>query len=142
MAPHSFREHTGELKLHLESATLEGLFVEAAIALAEIMGGHRREHDAATSAEGPAAASQVRLRAPDRDALLVDWLNELIYASERNKRIYDQIALQSLSDRSLVAEVRGRATERLRLPVKAATFHGLRIEQGRSGFSADVILDV
>ena len=152
MAPYSFREHTGELKLRLESTTLEGLFVEAARALAEIVAGDpgsweqeagSQEHEAADALGGDTAtASEVRLEAPDRDALLVDWLNELIYTSERDKGVYDQVSMKSLSEQSLVAEIRGRTTERLCLPVKAATFHGLRIEHDPSGWHAEVVLDV
>lgn len=158
MAPYSFREHTGELKLRLESNTLEGLFVEAAQALAEIVAGNpgSREQQAVgrgtesagaprkhtATAEHTATASEVRLEAPDRDALLVDWLNELIYTSERDKCVYDQVSMKSLSEQALVAEIRGRATERLCLPVKAATFHGLRIEHDVSGWHAEVVLDV
>lgn len=145
MAPYSLKEHTGELKLRLESTTLEGLFVEAARALAEIVAGEPgAEVQGAASAPGnpTAVVRDVRLEAPDRDALLVDWLNELIFASEHDKCVYDRVSMKSLSEQALAAEIRGRNTERLCRPVKAATFHGLRTERDAVGWHAEVILDV
>jgi SHS2 domain-containing protein len=137
VARHSLAEHTGELELHLEAASLDELFGEAARALAEIMGGPLR-----MPPEG--AWEEVRLHATDRDALLVDWLNELIFRSERDKKIFDEIHVTHASEHALVAAIRGRVTEEVRLHVKAATFHKLEITElvGAGGLSANLILDV
>jgi SHS2 domain-containing protein len=132
---HSLVEHTGEVEVRLEAATAAELFAEAARALAEIMGGPF----AAPDREGGVA---VRLEAPDRNALLVDWLNELVFLAERDKRLYGATELDHVSDRELSARVFGREIEDLRLHVKAATFHGLDIREGPGGLSANVVLDI
>lgn len=135
VARHTLEDHTGEIELRLEAATLGELFAEAARALAEIMG-------EPMVSETQAAYQEVSLRARDRNALLVDWLNELIFLAERDKSIFGDVRIDKISDRALEASVRGREASDLKLHVKAATFHGLDIRQGPEGFSANVILDV
>jgi SHS2 domain-containing protein len=132
---HSFEEHTGELQMLLEAPTLRDLFAEAGRALAEVMGA-----DPASPASGP--AERVQLRSSDRDALLVDWINELIYLSEKRRKLFTEIAIERLTDRELEAVIRGQDAEALATQVKAATFHGLRISQDAGGVSARLVLDV
>lgn len=135
MARHSLVEHTGEVQVRLEAATLGELFAEAALALAEIMGGPFAD-------PGREGGETVRLESRDRNALLVDWLNELVYLAERDKRLYGAAEIHRVSDRELSARVYGRDIEDLRLHVKAATFHGLDIREEPGGLSADVVLDI
>jgi SHS2 domain-containing protein len=134
-ARHVYEEHTGEVRLRIEAATLAGIFEQAARALAELMLG-----DAVGGA--PDAEELVRIEAGDREALLVDWINELIFLSETRKRVYTDVTVTSVSDRRLEARVRGVFPAALRTAVKAATLHDLRIEQGVSGYSATIVLDV
>ena len=134
MGRHSLAEHTGEVELRLEAETLGELFAEAARALAELQGG--------PPAGSPDVREEVRLSAPDRDALLVDWLNELVFLSERHKAIFGDVRVQAIEEGSLVASVAGRTTEELGLHVKAATFHGLDVRETPAGFVANVVLDV
>jgi SHS2 domain-containing protein len=138
MAVHRFEEHVGELRISLEARSLGDLFAEAARALAEIMGGA----GAAAASPPPGPPAEVRLHAADRDALLVDWLNELIYRAETNRTIYDDIRIERISERELHASIRGFAVEDMRTPVKAATFHGLELRDQPRGLSATVVLDV
>lgn len=134
-ASHTFEEHRGELEIRIDAPSLPALFVEAARALAEVM--------QATPLEAPTAWSdEVVLDASDREALLVEWLNELVYRSEVAKAHFTEFEIGHLSDRRLVAGIRGTRVERLRNPVKAATYHGLSIVERAGGVTATVILDV
>jgi SHS2 domain-containing protein len=133
-ASHAFAEHTSELEIRVAASSLPALFTEAGRALAEVMAGKL------PPASGPAQA--VSVHASDRDALLVAWLDELLFLADRDKRVYGDIAIERMSERDLLATVRGATAARLRTQVKAATFHGLRILDGPGGVSATVILDV
>src|SRR5262245_25850796 len=119
-AHHSFEAHTSEVEIRLEAPSLRELFVEAALALAEVMAGGALPR---ASQEREA----IRLEASDRDALLVDWLNELIFRAERSRRLFTGFAIAHLDDTSLSAEARWAEVPAMRTLVKAATFHGLRI---------------
>jgi SHS2 domain-containing protein len=134
-ASHSHEEHTGEMRIRLEAPTLAELFAEAARALMEVMGG-------ATPAAATGPPERATIRSLDRDALLVDWLNELVYRVETEKMLYGEFVIEAISDRELIASLRGAPTPELRSLVKAASFHGLKIVAGEVGFSATVVLDV
>jgi len=131
---HELAEHTAEVAVTLWADTLSELFAEAARALANVM--------AASPAPSDGPAERVHLEASDCDALLVDWLNELLYLGEVRRRVYTEVEMHDITKTSLWATVRGPSVEGVRLHVKAATFHGLHIERGASGYTATVILDV
>jgi SHS2 domain-containing protein len=88
---------------------------------------------------------QVDIQSPDREALLVDWLNELIFIFEVDHAILSSFEIDDLSENRLLARVRGHridpARHRLKTEVKAATYHTLRIDEG-NGCSIRVILDM
>src|SRR5215472_12979538 len=131
-AQHWFEEHTGEVELHLAASTLEQLFVEAGLGLADLLSDQRRPPDGAPES----------VEAADGDALLVDWLNELIFRTETRQKVYDEIRINSLSDRRLRADIRGAAPDGWRTAVKAATYHRLRIAREAAGYTGRVVLDV
>lgn len=132
---HWFEEHTGEVQLHLVAPTLPQLFVEAGLALAELIA-----EDGIPTSEDPAEV--VEIQAGDLEALLVEWLNELIFRGETQHRVYRELRVTNVSDRRLRAEIRGTRPDHLRTPVKAATFHNLDVSLQPDGYSATVVLDV
>jgi SHS2 domain-containing protein len=134
-ARHAFAEHTSEVEVRLQAPSLPALFAEAGLALAELLAGE------------PVGRSQgvdepVRLESSDRDALLVDWLNELLFRSEMSGRVYTGFRIDRVTDVDLSATVGAVEDPPALVPVKAATIHGLRIAEGPDGFSANVVLDV
>jgi SHS2 domain-containing protein len=88
---------------------------------------------------------QVDIQSPDREALLVDWLNELIFIFEMDHAILSSFEVDDISENRLRARVGGQridpARHRLKTEVKAATYHSLRIDEG-NGFTIRVILDM
>ena len=132
---HSFREHTGEVAMHVEADDLRSLFEEAACGLADLLA-----EDAGGAPTGP--EERVTLRSVDREALLVDRLNELVYRGEVHKRVYAEVHVERVDEHGLEATVRGREPSAPRTSVKAATWHGLRIGSRGAGVEASVVLDV
>jgi SHS2 domain-containing protein len=135
---HSFDDHTSETRLSLSAPSLEALLEEAALALMELVVSEPPP-DGGTLTE-----RQVTLESPDRDALLVDWLNEIIFLTEvAHARLESAAVTVDEAGRSLSARVALRAQERMRSPVKAASFHALSIARQPDGaWVATVILDV
>lgn len=162
MPGHLHEEHTGELRIRLWARSLAELFEEAARALGDAMGGGARLLEASSIEEdtdspepeepdpeaykpdlsAPPTVERVTLEAPDSEALLVDWLNELIFRAETGRKIFAEARIEQIDDRSLAAEITGRPAPLGRTFVKAATFHGLRIEEVPGGLSASVLLDI
>ena len=134
-ARHEFEPHTGEVQLHLEAQTLVGLFTEAGRALAELMIG-------ACDPIGAEGHQLVTVRSSDREALLVAWLNELIFRSEVEKRVFTDLRITRLTDAELTATIGGVVAEALRTQPKAATLHELSIRRAHEGYTAKVVIDV
>ena len=134
---HLFESHTAEVLVRLAGTDLPELFEEAGYALADVMLGEGHP-------EAPADAEEesISLEAGDTEALLVDWLNELISLSDARKKVYTDFVVDRLSERALHARVRGFTPSVLKTAVKAATFHGLRINEHEDFFTATVVLDV
>lgn len=128
-----YDEHVGELRVSIEASTLEGIFAEAARVVA-------RECGAAHGAAGDWL--RVELVAADDATLLVDWMNELIGLSELEGRALDEVRFEELRSGAIRAHVRGPGVSEWTSPLKAATYHGLRLERTGGGWRATVLLDV
>jgi SHS2 domain-containing protein len=134
---YQFEPHTGEVQIRIEGTSLAELFEEAGYALAELMLG---EELPVTPPD--AELEFVLIEAADTEALLVDWLNELISRSDVNKRVYTHLVVDDVSERTLRARIQGCRPTVLKTAVKAATFHGLEILEHEDRFTATVVLDV
>jgi SHS2 domain-containing protein len=134
-AAHEFEDHASELQMRLEAPTFAELLAEAGRALAEVLGG-----PAFSNHLGPYLS--VHLRAPDRSALLVEWLNELIFRAETERQIFTDFRIERVSDQELSASIRGPEVELNQTPVKAATMHKVAILEEPGGLRATVVLDV
>jgi SHS2 domain-containing protein len=133
---HAFEAHTGEVRLRLRAPSLASLLEEAARALAELMGSRA---DAGADGE----PIEVEVRAPDREALLAGWIDELIFLSETHMRVWTQARVDSASDTELRGVVRGFEPVGLRTQVKAATMHELHVAETKPGsLEATLVLDV
>jgi SHS2 domain-containing protein len=132
---HEITDHTSELRIRLLAGSLGELLAEAGRALAGI-----QLRGATPAVEGD--WRRLELSAPDRAGLLAEWLNELIYLAETERWVATEFAVDRASDRSVSALARGTLVERAPGLVKAATLHGLRVDQVSGGFAGEVVLDV
>jgi SHS2 domain-containing protein len=134
-ASHEVLEHVGELELRLRAPDFPALLGEAGVALAaELLRGQ---------AGGPVGDTvRLELEAGDRAALLVDWLNELVYRADAEGLVLTSFEFDRADEGGVSCRARGvRAA--LAVPVKAATYHGLAVEAGADGLlEARVILDI
>jgi SHS2 domain-containing protein len=84
----------------------------------------------------------IEISAPDRAMLLVDWLNELIFLAEAERWVGADFEVDSGEDGRVRARVWGVRIERAPALLKAATLHGLRVDDVPGGLEGEVILDV
>jgi SHS2 domain-containing protein len=87
----------------------------------------------------------IRLEAWDRETLLVDWLNELLFRTEMDGLLFVDFYIESLHDSgaaSMVAHVGGVQGTASRAHIKAATFHDLSVVQDELGWSTLITFDV
>jgi SHS2 domain-containing protein len=89
---------------------------------------------------------QLSGQAEDVGALLVDWLNDLVFLFEGRGVVCRRFAFPEWSPRHYRAETFGEPVDEVRHEprdlVKAATYHGLSVKEHDGGLEARVILDV
>jgi SHS2 domain-containing protein len=96
----------------------------------------------------PAVTAATRIRevhvsGVDREALLVKWLNELLYLQETYGECYSRFDVAEISDTALRAYVEGaRCGAASRRTIKAVTFHDLKIKRLPRGWETTVVVDV
>jgi len=85
---------------------------------------------------------QLRVTGEDREALLVNWLNELIYHEDAKKLLLNEFTITKISETELEAVARGEKIDPSRhffyRPIKAATYNQLQIKENQ----ATIIFDV
>jgi SHS2 domain-containing protein len=84
----------------------------------------------------------LEVESADREALMVDWLNEILFVAEVDLWVPVEFEIGEASPTRLRAKARGVPVENPPSNVKAATFHGLRVEEEDGGLQAEVIFDV
>jgi SHS2 domain-containing protein len=130
--------HTADLAWRLWGKDLPELFENAGRALSATLTDRRYLRRRATR--------EVRLEAFDREALLVDWLNHLLYLFDIDGFLGRDFQVESLTHERLMARVTGESFDAARHPegtgVKAATFHQLSIVPVKDGWEATVVLDL
>jgi SHS2 domain-containing protein len=88
---------------------------------------------------------EIEVTADDKEALLVAWLNELLYLFDVEHVIFSRFEVVNLEEHKLRANAYGDKFDPLRhvlkTQVKAATYHMLKVEKG-NGFRAQIIFDV
>lgn len=88
---------------------------------------------------------RVEVSAMDREALLVEWLNELIFLFDVENLLFSRFDVSELTDTSLVAECYGQKVipgrHEIKMGIKATTYHMLEIRES-DGYQAQVIFDI
>jgi len=94
----------------------------------------------------PQMEMAVSVQGANREELLLHWLNELLYLLEVEEFLGKEFIVEELSDTHLRAVIRGekRDPERhhFRREVKAVTYHRLQVRARKTGWEAQVIVDL
>jgi SHS2 domain-containing protein len=129
-------EHTADVGVRARGATLEEVFEQATLGLAEVLGARR---------PGPGETVAVEVTAGDPGGLLVDWLNEVLWLHEtRGHAAIAGVRVERVADGRAAGSVIFSSTD----PpadgtfVKAVTYHRLRVDRDADGWQAEVYLDV
>jgi SHS2 domain-containing protein len=131
-------EHTADIGFEAFGASREEVFANAAQALFYIL-----VDPAAVEARDQA---DIRAQGPAPAELLVNWLSELLYFQDAEGWLFRDFEVISLSDHSIQAVARGEkfdpSRHRIKLLVKAITYHQLVLEPSAGGWRAQVYVDI
>jgi SHS2 domain-containing protein len=131
-------DHTADVGIIVYGADVKELFANAALALFSLI----------TEPESIQEKSHLNLRvsSDERDSLLVEWLNELIYFFDAKHILFNRFDIESLTHNELKATCYGEDFDpmkhKIKRGVKAATYHMLRLDKNNDGYKAQIILDI
>lgn len=131
-------EHTADIRVRVYGTDLQELFANAAFGMFDII----------ADLEGlkESVSVEVDLAAENSEELLVKWLDELLYHFYTKWIIFFSFDILELDEAHLKARARGRHVgenrNRLKVEIKAATYHDLKITRSPEGYSVEIIFDI
>jgi SHS2 domain-containing protein len=131
-------DHTADVGIITYGADLKQLFSNAALALFSLV----------TEPKSIRQELQrdVKIISEDKDTLLVEWLNELIYLFDAEHILFSRFDIERLTNDSLQASCYGENIDplrhKIRIGVKAATYHMLKIDKDSNGYRVQIIFDI
>ena len=136
MANEPYREldHTADVALVAHGRDLPELFRNAADGMIAVAG-----FEAEAS---PLGSRWMCLSAPDRETLLVTWLEEILSQAEAEHTLLRDYTLRVRDDTQLEVEAATASIRHIAKEIKAVTFHGLEIRRVEGGFEATIVFDV
>ena len=125
--------HTADWALTVWAPALIDLLQQAARGMYALM--HAR-----LQAE-PRESYRFEIATPDRETLLITFLAELLYFTQRDDVGFDRFDLIQEGER-LFAEVEGAPLESIAKEIKAVTYHNLVVRETERGLEAAIVFDV
>lgn len=138
MKPFEMMNHTADISIKAYGKSLKELFENAALGMFNIL----------ADLEGITTSTEleIKVEAPDKQELLVEWLDELLYDFYTKHIIFCEFNITELTDKNLTAKVKGRFIgenkNRLKTEIKAATRHDLRIKKKEDTYEVQIVFDV
>jgi SHS2 domain-containing protein len=130
-------DHTADIGVIAYGADLRQAFANAARGLFSLI--------AALDDVEEALYRDIELTAPDKESLLVEWLNELVYHFDTEGIIFKRFDVIKLDDTHLKARGYGEKADSskhtLKREVKAATYHMLEVDKN-DGCRVQVLFDI
>ena len=127
-------EHTADQALRVRGTDFEELLHNAALGMLQLTGAIPRS--------GPSRDRKIEVEAPDREGLLVAWLEELLFFMETRGVTYTKFELHMTGDNHLVAKVQETPIAAMTRHIKAVTYHDLEIERTEDGLETAIVFDV
>ncbi len=131
-------DHTADLKIRAFGNDLPGVFVNMASAIAyEQWRGQKSKVKSQNLLK-----EETNIESADLKSLFVDWLNEILYRSELNKKVYLDFEVKKFSETKIEAQMAGLKVEEKLIEIKAATYHDLEIKKVDDHWEAVVVFDI
>lgn len=136
-------EHTADWAIRVFGRDLPELFANAAYGMYSLLA----DLDSVPASE----RREIAVEGASLEGLLVAWLNELVYLTEKERLIFSRFTIDSIqpppSSESgglghLRATAQGGRAQELRKYIKAVTYHGLSIRQEDRLYVAEIVFDV
>ncbi|MGO9116412.1 MAG: archease [Desulfomonilaceae bacterium] len=130
-------EHTADIRLEVYGATLEDLFINAALGFSNSI---LPEAELTSQTE-----LEINVEADSAEELLVNWLRELLFLNQTRKLIMTHVQMIVFTETNLLAKVSFTINPpdvESSFEIKGVTYHGLSIVKNSQGYSARIVFDI
>jgi len=128
-------EHKADLKIRAFGKDKKELFLNMMIGMTS--GLHPKIKNQKTKIK------KIKIKSLDFGALLVDFLSEVLYLTQVNKEIYNNVKFTKFTNIEIEGELIGQEVERFGEDIKAVTYHNLDIHQRKDRiWEAIVLFDI
>ena len=131
-------EHTADIGVEIYGKTLEEIFSNAGYALFDTL------VDITTIL--PTVQRAIHVTGNDAEALLMNWLRELLFLSSVYGEVYAEFVIQTLQPNVIHAVIKGEVLDlerhHFKTELKAITYHHFALVQKNGRWEARVIFDV
>ncbi len=131
-------EHTADIGFRARGRTKQDMYVQAALALESIA--------VELDKVGPRFQYPIAVTGEDDDALMVNWLSEVLYYLDAKRVVMSSFQVNELASGSIRGQGGGEPWDQSRhvpkVVVKGVTYHQLKITKDAQGWCAEVYLDI
>ncbi len=126
-------DHKADIRVRIFGGDIEELLANSILALRRISEPETMKGD---------AVADMEVSSIDLSSLLVDLLNEVLFLSRTRSESYSDIEFFEISDTSIKGRLKGSKVKGFGEDIKAATYHGVEVKEGKEGLEATVIFDI
>jgi len=132
-------EHPADLKIRAFGKDLPEVFVNAAQAIA-----FQQLQIPNSKKQIPNEEEEIFIESDSLGSLLVDWLSEILYRGEVNKKVYTDFEVAEFSENpyKIKSKTKGVPFEQKGIDIKAVTYHELEIKKAGDHWEAVVVFDI
>ena len=131
-------DHAADVGIIAYGTDVEELFSNAALALFSLITEPERVEEK--------LHLNLEVSSEDTDSLLIEWLNELIYFFDAKHMLFNRFDIGNVTHNELKATCYGEGFDpmkhKIKIGVKAATYHMLKLDKNGDGYRARIILDI
>lgn len=141
MQKYEILEHPADLKIKASGQDLSEVFVNLALGVASQQLG---VDDLGGATANESEWEELVLESESLESLLIDWLNEILYRSDVNQKVYLDFKILQFSESpaKIKTKIRGQKVAQKKSEIKAATYHELEIQKTEGTREATVIFDI
>ena len=135
MKGYQILEHTADLKIKAFGKTKKELFLNMLKGMASALRAKTKNKKQKTK--------KIKIKSLNLETLLVDFLNEVLYLSQVNREIYNNIEFKKFADNQMEGNLIGYKVKRFGEDIKAATYHNLKISRKKDKiWETTVLFDI
>jgi len=128
-------EHRADIRLKITASTIKELFQGALEGMAYII---KLEE----TSRGP-IEEKIEVSSLDINALLVDFLNQVLALSDIYNAVFDKVEIEKLTGKEIRGKIKGQKVDKFKEEIKAVTYTNLEIKKKESKeLEAEILFDI